>query len=58
MLARLEEMAHGYKTNEMLDLLYVIGNELKVAKLEVDNMNKEKKIYALRWSMSRLCMSM
>jgi hypothetical protein len=58
MLARLEEMAHGYKTNEVLDLLYVIGNELKVAKLEVDNMKKEKKIYALRWSMSRLCMSM
>jgi hypothetical protein len=27
----------------MVDLLYVIGNELEVARLKVDNMNKEKK---------------
>jgi hypothetical protein len=44
------------KKNELANLLYVIGNDLKVARLEVDSMNKEKYIYALRWSMLRLCM--
>ncbi len=30
------------KRNEVVDLVYVVGNELEVARLEVDNINKVK----------------
>jgi hypothetical protein len=35
------------KKYEMVDLLYVIGNDLEVARLEANSMNKGKNIYAL-----------
>lgn len=30
------------KTNEVVELVHVVANELKVAKLELDNKNKDK----------------
>ncbi len=42
-LGRLERLALGYKKKmEVANLLYVVGNEMEVARLDIDPMNKDK----------------
>ncbi len=42
-LGRSERLALGYrKKMEVADLLYVVGNEMEVVRLELDNVNKDK----------------
>jgi hypothetical protein len=42
-LGRLERSALVYIKNlEVVDLLYVVGNEMEVVRLELDSVNKDK----------------